>query len=121
MAGKTDQEWQDILRGINVEVNRFTYRWIPANVNEKISIKSYGDCRSFTYEKLERMFAEEFPAERMGFASCQTETGEAHAVLLVQFGKELWCADNRNQWVHDYRRTPYNWDWIPKHLMALIN
>lgn len=121
MATKTDEEWQGVLRRINTQVNKYPYGSIPADQNERISIEGYGDCRSYAYEKFEQMLEAGFPADRLSFCSCETETGEAHAVLLVQFGRELWCADNRNSWVDDFRQSRrYRWDWIPRFLIDLI-
>lgn len=125
MADKTNEEWKDVLRGINTEVNRYEEREIDPNLNQRISVLGYGDCRSFTYEKFYQMIAAGFPEDRLGPCSCEAETGEAHAVLLVQFGDELWCADNRegHTQVGDFRKPPfdrYRWDWVPSHLTDLI-
>lgn len=66
-----------------------------------------GDCADFMYTCADALIDEWLPEELIAFASCITEAGEAHAVLVVN---KIWVLDNRQQKVRHITTLPYRWE-----------
>jgi predicted transglutaminase-like cysteine proteinase len=92
----------ELISQINFEVNQFTYStdmsvWGQPDYWERISQQSRGDCDDYVMEKRWRCLEAGIPLEDMRIGICTVETGESHAVLIVndpELGGD-WILDNR--------------------------
>ena len=86
----------DLLKLVNEEINRLLYKadlpgfddWSP--IDER-----GGDCDSYSVAKLRRLYAEGLSIESLRLACCYVETGEYHAVLIVDLPEGAYMLDNR--------------------------
>jgi len=106
------QRWSE-LRAVQAEVNgRVGYRtdldlygmpefWTIAD--------RQGDCEDYALAKRAALLALGWPFEVLRLAVCQTERGEAHAVLTVDTDKGVYVLDNRYAGVEPYPALRYTW------------
>jgi predicted transglutaminase-like cysteine proteinase len=66
-----------------------------------------GDCDDFMCTCADALIDELIPEELISYATCLTESGELHAVLVVS---GIWVLDNRQQKVRHITTLPYSWD-----------
>jgi len=107
------------LDDINRKVNQYPFENESRENWERISIKGAGDCDSFAMEKYMLLREAGFPVEDMCIATCKTETGELHAVLLAREDNETFVLDNRSRWVKTIkmsRSEGYDYDYIPEYM-----
>lgn len=96
------------LKLVNTKVNLLPYEsevgddWIPA--------VTAGDCDSYATAKFERLIAMGWPVQFLRLATCYVESGEYHAVLLVDWDGQTWVLDNRHPLPMEYNILPYKWD-----------
>ena len=97
----------DIER-INSEVNKLPFvneigdDWTPIT-------DEGGDCDSYATSKYEKLVALGCPKDILRLATCWVETGEYHAVLLVNYEEQTWVLDNRHPYPTEYQLLPYKW------------
>jgi predicted transglutaminase-like cysteine proteinase len=99
----------DELRLVNAKVNLLPYK---SEVDEDWSpiTEEGGDCDSYATEKYRRLVAAGWPKSALRLATCVTETGGYHAVLLADLGEETWVLDNRYPHPMEHALLPYKWD-----------
>jgi predicted transglutaminase-like cysteine proteinase len=69
-----------------------------------------GDCDSYATAKMQALYKIGWPLSAMRLATCWTETGEYHAVLLVDFDGTTFVMDNRRPYPTSHDLLPYKWD-----------
>ena len=109
------------IEAINRKVNAYPFENETKENWERISIKGAGDCDSFAMEKYMLLREAGFPVEDMCIATCHTETGVYHAVLLVKLDDEIYVLDNRSKWVKTLAQTRagnYDYNYIPEYMEA---
>jgi predicted transglutaminase-like cysteine proteinase len=91
-----------LLEEINERVNQFPYAtdlsvWHSPDHWERISMQNRGDCDDYVMEKRWQCLAAGVPMADMRIATCITETGGMHAILIVADPEEKgdWILDNR--------------------------
>ena len=95
------------LRLVNTKINLLPYcsevedDWVPA--------VAAGDCDSYATAKFERLVQMGWPTQFLRLATCYVETGEYHAVLLVDWDGQTWVLDNRHPLPMEYDLLPYRW------------
>jgi len=113
MIKLTPEKWKTIT-DINRQVN-FAIEYLSDQENYGISDywaipkNGKGDCEDIQLMKqdlLKKQGIESF------MATCWTETGEYHAVLLVDTNKGTFVLDNRYKTVWNYDELDYAWDKI---------
>lgn len=68
-----------------------------------------GDCEDFALEKRRRLLLAGWPREVVNLATCYTESGEYHAVLLIDDDQGVYVLDNRHRDVMPWAAVPYRW------------
>lgn len=110
---------RDHLEAVNAEVNALPYLSDP----ERWGVEELwgeaddlgGDCEDFSIAKRNRLLALGFPAKPLRLATCQTETGEGHAVLTVDTDQGTLVLDNRFPAVLPFERlTALGYRWISR-------
>jgi len=107
------------LEAVNAEVNALPYvadptRWGADEFWAEID-QAGGDCEDFSIAKRNRLLALGFPAKPLRLATCQTETGEGHAVLTVDTDQGTLVLDNRFPAVLPFERlTALGYRWISR-------
>lgn len=97
----------DELNLVNTNVNKIPYKseygddWTP--------ITDEGDCDSFATEKYRRLVELGWPKSALRLATCWTERGEYHAVLLADLEGTTYVLDNRHPWPMEHTLLPYKW------------
>lgn len=110
---ETDDVWDQLVDVQNDVNNAIDYRtdqqqydkpeyWTPVS-------NGYGDCEDYAIEKKAALVDLGFPAHALRFATCWTETGEYHAVLLAETSKGTYVLDNRAWNVRNFDDMPYRW------------
>lgn len=104
----------DDLTIVNTKVNQFPYKSDPSRFGsleqwEEIDIEG-GDCEDFAIGKLRMLLGRGWSIQQLRLATCWVETGEYHAVLLVDIGEETWVLDNRYPFPMEHDLLPYKWD-----------
>lgn len=100
----------DELRLVNAKVNMLPYvdndvgsdDWTPIT-------ETGGDCDSYATAKYERLVQMGWPRSALRLATCWVETGEYHAVLLVDFDGQTWVLDNRHPHPIEHSLLRYRW------------
>ena len=69
-----------------------------------------GDCEDYALAKYQALVAAGFSPNELRLACCYTESGEYHAVLLVDLDGATWVLDNRQPHPTQYALLPYKWD-----------
>ena len=120
------------LTEVNDAVNALPYKADPADFDDWSPISpAGGDCDSYAVGKLHRLLGLDWPIERLRLACCYVETGEYHAVLVVDTPAHGQVVlDNRQQlpqtltnlhalgYIPDRiqqtggSRTWVSWDWV---------
>lgn len=96
------------LRKVNNEINEIPFvseigdDWSPIT-------EAGGDCDSYSTAKYERLVSLGWPKDTLRLATCWCETGEYHAVLLVNYKEQTWVLDNRYTQPTEYQLLPYKW------------
>lgn len=96
------------LNLVNAKVNLLPYvaevgdDWTPI-------ADAGGDCDSYATAKYERLVHMGWPRQWLRLATCWVETGEYHAVLLVDLNGQTWCLDNRYPHPMEFQLLPYRW------------
>lgn len=94
------------LDGVNAAVNRAVYQTDASLYGREdfwtdIEAAGRGDCEDYAWAKKRRLKALGWPAYCLRYATCRTERGDYHAVLLVEALREdgqgvgAWVLDNR--------------------------
>lgn len=101
---------------VNAKVNQFPYLSDPLRFGalekwEAIDAEG-GDCEDFAIAKLRMLLGRGWPSSALRLATCWVETGEYHAVLLVDIGEETWVLDNRYPYPMEWKLLRYKWDKI---------
>lgn len=69
-----------------------------------------GDCEDYALAKRQMLLDLGWPLEALRLAVCNVETGEGHAVLMVDTANEgTLVLDNRYPGVVPWNRLPYEW------------
>lgn len=105
----------DDLVVVNAKVNLLPYCSDPKQYDKPdfwTDILESGDCEDYALTKLHRLLALGWPISMMRLACCYCETGEYHAVLLVDFDGQTWVLDNRYGHPMEFQMLPYKWDRI---------
>lgn len=101
----------ELIEKVNHEVNQNTIyksdiskygtnEWWTEAVGE-------GDCEDYALAKF-RLLAD-YP-KQIRLATCWVETGEYHAVLLVDVEGQTWVLDNRFPYPMRFQDLAYKWD-----------
>lgn len=97
----------ELLHKINSNVNQYPFAtdlsvWHTLEYWEKISKQSRGDCDDYVMEKRWQCLENGIPLENIRIATCFTETGGAHAILIVSDPEEGgdWILDNRQPMIY---------------------
>lgn len=87
------------LADVNEEVNQLPYRsdasrYFTPEFWAAID-SSGGDCEDFAIGKLNRLVGKGWPIDHLRLACCYVETGEYHAILIVDTDQGPYVLDNR--------------------------
>ena len=111
MIKLTDKIWKqitDINRQVNFAIEYFSDEEIyGVSEHWQIPTDQKGDCEDIQLMKqdlLKKQGIESF------MATCWTETGGYHAVLLVDTDRGTFALDNRFETVWNYDELDYTWD-----------
>lgn len=86
----------DLMARVNEECNRFPYVADPAAFDDwRPGDENGSDCDSYAVAKLRRLVAAGIPVESLRLACVYVETGEYHAVLIVETSEGSFMLDNR--------------------------
>ena len=86
----------DMLKAVNEKFNAYPYKADPANFDDWSPANEMGsDCDSYAVAKLRKLIEAGIPIEAQRLALCYVETGEYHAVLIVETAEGAWMLDNR--------------------------
>lgn len=96
---ENNQSFIELLREINFFVNKkVSYktdlRKFQKSEHWEVALES-GDCEDFALAKLHKCLDAVIPIESLMLATCWTEMGEYHAVLLVSSQGMFYVLDNR--------------------------
>jgi predicted transglutaminase-like cysteine proteinase len=97
------------LKTVNSEINQIEYEteigddWVPAVLG------GTSDCDGYATAKFERLVDMGWPTNFLRLATCYVETGEYHAVLLVDWDSQTYVLDNRHPLPMEYDLLPYRW------------
>lgn len=99
---KWPADWQAQMQSINAAVNRFPYEADADKYGKPDFWKSIdetgGDCEDFAIAKLRQLREHGWPLAALRLATCYVETGEYHAVLVVEApGSRAFMLDNRQE------------------------
>lgn len=98
----------DQIKAVNTAVNALPYLkelqddWRPID-------QWGGDCDSYASRKALDLFNLGMPTTDMRFATCKTEAGIDHCVLLVEHDGATLVLDNRHPLPMAYDLLPYTW------------
>lgn len=70
-------------------------RWVNEPQRRPGEDRAFGDCEDYALTKMTRLAAQGVPASAMAIEAVFTETGEHHAVLVVQLKGKTMVLDNR--------------------------
>lgn len=96
------------LKLVNTKINLLPYEseieddWKPIT-------DAGDDCDSYATAKFERLVQMGWPTQFLRLATCYVETGDYHAVLLVDWDGQTWVLDNRHPLPMEYDLLPYKW------------
>lgn len=101
---------------INNKVNQtITYRADTQQYGKaefwEIPLK-YGDCEDIALKKRQILLEQKVNPDTIKLATCWTETGGYHAVLIVTIADGDYVLDNRRQLPAIKQDLPYKWDKI---------
>lgn len=103
-----------LLNNVNFSVNN-DYFYIPDidqyNKTEHWTImpeNGGGDCEDFALTK-RKILLEELPKPSLRLATCWTERGEYHAVLIVTTDMGDYVLDNRYKFIMPWESLRYKW------------
>ena len=87
----------DLLKRVNSEINQCPFSADPVHFDDwrPGDEGSAKDCDSYAVAKLRKLFSAGIPIEALRLALCYVETGEYHAVLIVETPDGTWMLDNR--------------------------
>ena len=74
-----------------------------------VTAERYGDCEDFALAKRKMLLEMGIPLEALMLATCRTELGEGHAVLLVATTNGVFVLDNRHKDPKPWKSLGYNW------------
>lgn len=100
------------LRSVNRSVNGHSYKTDMQRYGREefwAEIDQGGDCEDYALEKRRRLLAAGVPLDALKIAICRTETGEGHAVLMIDTNKGAYVLDNRRQNPTPWEQLPYQW------------
>ena len=111
MIKLTNKNWKvitNINRKVNFEIDYLSDREHYAQMEYWVANPpdSLGDCEDKALTKQSRLKAEGIPSF---MATCTTETGGGHGVLLIDTDKGTFVLDNRYETVYHYEDLPYKW------------
>ena len=91
--------WAEQMWAIHGAVNTLPYvgdaeKYKQADFWTEIT-ESGGDCEDYSITKLRRLIQCGWPVETLHLACCYVETGEYHAVLVVETPDGAYMLDNR--------------------------
>lgn len=73
---------------------------------------NYGDCEDYALKKRQLLIDRGVRPDNLKLATCWTETGEYHAVLIVSLLDGDYVLDNRYKIPAIKQDMPYTWDKI---------
>jgi len=97
-----------LLEDVNKRINALPFKnelgddWTPI-------VPEGGDCDSYATAKYEALIKAGIPTSSLRLATCWVETGEYHAVLLIEVEGQTWVLDNRYPHPIEYQLLPYKW------------
>ena len=99
-----------LLKVVHFEANKEAYvteigpdKWTPF-------LPGCGsDCDSYATYKMQKLFDLGWQLLDMRLATCWTETGEYHCVLLVELNGQSWVLDNRQTYPTRSQDLDYEW------------
>lgn len=124
MLDVTVEKWE-IVQRINKDVNRKITYMTDADKYPDLDVPEFwevireergrGDCDDYALTK-RYLLRGEFPDHRQCFrlATCWVETGEYHAVLLVDTNRGTYVLDNRERNIISWESLDYTWDKIQR-------
>lgn len=71
-----------------------------------------GDCEDFALAKRAKLIAQGADPKHLRLATCWTEAGDYHAVLIVTTTEGDYVLDNRHQFPMPKQDLAYRWDKI---------
>lgn len=111
MITLTDKTWKticDINRQVNFDI---TYQKDIEHYGKSdhwvIPVDGHGDCEDISLMKQHLLSEQDIPSY---LATCWTETGGYHAVLLVDTDRGTFVLDNRQKTVWNYTDLNYTWN-----------
>ncbi len=97
-------EWKREITEVNAEVNKLPYvadaeKYELEDFWADITEAGSGDCDDYAIAKLRRLVKLGWPIEALHLACCYVETGEYHAVLVVEAprARQAFMLDNRQE------------------------
>lgn len=99
----------DDLKSVNAKINAMPYKsevgddWSPIT-------EAGDDCDSYATAKYACLVQMGWPKSSLRLATCWVETGDYHAVLLVNYEGQTWVLDNRHGWPMEYQLLKYKFD-----------
>lgn len=69
-----------------------------------------GDCEDYALAKRRLLMEAGYDSHKMHVATCWTERGEYHAVLIVETERGHYVLDNRFAFPMEKQSTGYKWD-----------
>jgi len=118
-------ERENILHRVQISVNnRVKYVSDREQFNESDkwsdACDDKGDCEDYAEAKQQLLLQEGFPELCMARGTCWTETGQYHAVLLVNTHKGVYILDNRQHYVMPWTELEelgYHFDYRPQYIV----
>lgn len=102
---------RDDLNVVNAKVNLFPYEFHVEELWQHLQADMpRGACSNYATTKYTELVARGWPKSALRLACCYVETGEYHAVLLVDVDGQTWVLDNRHPYPMEYEQLPYTWD-----------
>jgi len=103
----------EIVKSVNADVNRSTKYCSDVSLYLQEEFWAVadgaGDCEDYALAKRQRLMQQGHSVDDLHLATCWTETGEYHAVLVVNTELGEFVLDNRHEYPMRRELLPYQW------------
>ena len=112
----TDERWDELVKvqmDVNQDVKYISDMELYGKEEFWERTDDRGDCEDYALEKRERLSKQGWSKlTDLALATCWTELGNFHAVLIAKTDKGAYVLDNRHLSVRSWEDAPYKWDSI---------